>query len=101
MLKFQPNYTTSISDFEEFFITVYIFIGALYQRYVPKSISTRPNVEYSKTPNSEMVTIRIYSKIAKIDSENAGYTFVKKNYGFLFLNLCSYTCFYQKYKPLL
>lgn len=101
MLKFQINYTTSISCFEEFFITVYVFIDDLYQWYVPESVSTRRNVKYSKTMDSEIITISLCGEIVGIDSENAWYTFVKKNYGFLFPNLCSRTRFHRRQKALL
>ena len=101
MLKFQPDYTTSISCFEEFFITVYVLIDDLYQQYVPESVSTRRNAKNSKTTDSESITISLCGEIAGIDSQNAWYAFVKKNYGFLFPNLCSRTRFHRRHKALL
>ena len=101
MLKFQPNYTTSLSDFEEFFIAVYVFIDDLYQQYVPDSVSTRRNANHAKTTDSEIITISLCGEIAGIDSQNAWYAFVKKNYGFLFPNLCSRTRFHRRHKALL
>ena len=71
MLKFQPNYTTSLSDFEEFFIAVYVFVDDLYQQYVPVSVSTRCNVNHAKKTDSEIITISLCSEIAEIDSEHA------------------------------
>lgn len=91
MLKFQPNYTISISCFEEFFITVYVLINDIYQRYVPEFISTRRNANNSKATDSEIITFSLYGEIAGINFQNAWYAFVKKNYGFLFPNLCSRT----------
>ncbi|MBO8463542.1 MAG: hypothetical protein IAC13_06375 [Firmicutes bacterium] len=101
MLKFHSNSTTFISDFEEFFIFIYVLVDDLYQRYVPKSVSTRRNIDHSKTTDSEIITISLCGEIVGIDSENAWYAFVKKNYGFLFPNLCSRSRFHRRHKTLL
>ncbi len=101
MLKFHSNSTTFISDFEEFFIFIYVLVDDLYQRYVPDSVSRRRNIDHSKTTDSEIITISLCGEIAGIDSQNAWYAFVKKNYGFLFPTLCSRTRFHRRHKALL
>ena len=101
MLKFQPNYTTFLSAFEEFFIAVSVLIHDLYQQYVPDSVSTRHNANHAKTIDSEIITISLCAEIAGMDSQNAWYAFVKKNYHFLFPNLCRRTHFHRRHKALL
>ena len=94
MLKFQLHYITSLSNFEEFFIAVYVFVDDLYQQYVLDIVSTRRNIKYAKTIDSEIITISLCGEIAGIDSENAWYVFGKKYYHFLFPTLCSRTHFH-------
>ena len=101
MLKFQPNDTTSLSDFEEFFIAVSVFVDDLYQQYVLESVSTRRNANHAKTTDSKIITINLCGEIAGMDSQNAWYAFVKKNHHFLFQNLCSLTRFHRRHKALL
>lgn len=97
MLKFHSNSTTFISDFEEFFIFIYVLVDDLYQRYVPDSVSRRRNIDHSKTTDSEIITISLCGEIAGIDSQNARYAFVKKNYALLFPTLCSRTRFHRTF----
>lgn len=68
---------------------------------MPDTVSTRRNIKHAKTTDSEIITISLYGEIAGIDSENAWYVFVKKNYHFLFPTLCSRTCFHQRHTALL
>ena len=66
-----------------------------------ESVSARRNANNSKMPDSEIITISLRGEIAGIDSQNAWYALVKKNYGFLFPNLCSRTRFHRRHKALL
>lgn len=49
----------------------------------------------------EIITISICGELAGIDSENAWFSFVKKNYRHLFPNLCSRSCFNRTRRALL
>lgn len=69
MLKFQTNHTTTIETFEDFILIIFVMIDDLYQRYAPVSVSSRRHVKDAKLSDSEI-----------IDSENAWFSFVKKNY---------------------
>ena len=88
MLKFQDNNTTLLANFEDFILTVFTFVDDLYQKYVPTSVSERRNVLQAKLSDSEIITIGICGELAGIDSENAWFSFVKRNYKHLFPNLC-------------
>ena len=44
MLKFQTNYITTIQNFEDFILVVFVLIDDLYQTYVPVSVTQRRNV---------------------------------------------------------
>lgn len=51
--------------------------------------------------DSEIITISLCGELAGIDSENAWYSFVKRNYQHLFLNLCSRSRFNRTRRALL
>lgn len=93
MLKFQDDYTTIIATFEDFILLVYTIIDDLYHQFVPSSVSQRRNVDTAKMSDSEIITLSICGELAGIDSENAWYSFVKRNYRHLFPRLCSRTRF--------
>lgn len=101
MLKFQGNYTTLIATFEDFILLVYTMIDDLYQQFVPASVSKRRNVSTAKMSDSEIITLSICSELIGIDSENAWYSFVKRNYRHLFPNLCCRTRFNRTRRALL
>lgn len=101
MLKFQDNYTTIITTFEDFILLVYTIIDDLYHQFVPSSVSQRRNVDTAKMSDSEIITLSICGELAGIDSENAWYSFVKRNYRHLFPRLCSRTRFNRTRRALL
>lgn len=101
MLKFQDDYTTIIATFEDFILLVYTIIDDLYHQFVPISVSQRRNVDTAKMSDSEITTLSICGKLAGIDSENAWYSFVKRNYRHLFPRLCSRTRFNRTRRALL
>ena len=101
MLKFQDNYTTILTTFEDFILLVYTIIDDLYHQFVPSSVSQRRNVDTAKMSDSEIITLSICGELAGIDSENAWYSFVKRNYRHLFPRLCSRTRFNRTRRALL
>ena len=101
MLKFQDDYTTIIATFEDFILLVYTIIDDLYLQFVPTSVSQRRNVDTAKMSDSEIITLSICGELAGIDSENAWYSFVKRNYRHLFPRLCSRTRFNRTRRALL
>ena len=101
MLKFQDDYTTLIATFEDFILLVYTIIDDLYQQFVPLSVSKRRNADAAKMSDSEIITLSICSELISIDSENAWYSFVKRNYRHLFPNLCCRTRFNRTRRALL
>ena len=101
MLKFQDDYTTIITTFEDFILLVYAIIDDLYHQFVPSSVSQRRNVDTAKMSDSEIITLSICGELAGIDSENAWYSFVKRNYRHLFPRLCSRTRFNRTRRALL
>lgn len=101
MLKFQNNYTTVIATFEDFILTVYVMIDDLYWEYAPHSVSCRRHIQDTKLSDSEIITISICGELAGIDSENAWFSFVKRNYRHLFPKLCSRSRFNRTRRALL
>lgn len=71
MLKFQDNYTTLITTFEDFIFLIYTLIDDQYQQVVPLSVSQRPNVTLAKLSDSEIITLSICDELVGIDSENS------------------------------
>lgn len=76
-------------------------IDDLYQQFVPLHVSKRRNHQYSKMSDSEIITICICGELAGIDSENAWYSFVKRNLRHLFSDFCSRTRFNRTRRALL
>ena len=101
MSKFQNNNTTVIATFEDFILLVYTVIDDLYQQFVPAFVSQRKNVDTAKMSDSEIITLSICGELMGIDSENAWYSFVKRNYRHLFPSLCSRTRFNRTRRALL
>ncbi len=101
MLKFQDNYTTLLATFEDFILLVYTIIDDLYQQVVPTSVSKRRNVNTAKLSDPEMIPLSICGELLGIASENAWYSFVKRNYRHLFPNLCCRTRFNRTRRTLL
>lgn len=101
MLKFQNNNTMVIATFEDFILTVYVVIDELYHQFVPPEVTSRRNIGNAKLSDPEIITISICGELAGIDSENAWFSFVKKNYRHLFPNLCSRSRFNRTRRALL
>ena len=101
MLKFQDHYTTLIATFEDFILLVYTIIDDLYQQFVPASVSQRRNAHTAKMSDPEIITLSICGELIGMDSENAWYSFVKRNYRHLFPALCCRTRFNRTRRALL
>lgn len=89
MLKFQNNNTTVIATFEDFILTTYVIIDELYHQFALPEVAKRRHVLDAKLSDSEIITISLCGELLGVDSENAWFSFVKKNYRHLFPNLCS------------
>ena len=101
MLKFQDNYTTTIENFEDFILIISVIMDDLYQQYVPVSVSNRRNIKDAKLFDSEIITISICGELVGIDSEKAWFSFVKKNYKYLFPKIGSRSRFNRTRRALL
>ena len=101
MLKFQNNNTITIATFEDFILTAFVIIDELYFRYVPDAVSKRRNVFNAKLSDSEIITISICGELIGVDSENAWFSFVKKNYHHLFPGIGSRSRFNRTRRALL
>lgn len=101
MLKFQDNHTTVIATFEDFILTVYVIIDDFYRQFAPPEVMHRRHVLDAKLSDPEIITIGICGELAGIDSENAWFCFVKRNYRHLFPNLCSRSRFNRTRRALL
>lgn len=101
MLKFQIDYTTLIATFEDFILLTYTIIDDLYKQFAPTVVSKRRNVGLARLSDPEVITLSICGELLGIDSENAWYSFVKRNYLHLFPELCSRTRFNRTRRTLL
>ena len=101
MLKFQNNHTTTIETFEDFILIVFVIIDELYLQHAPVSVSHRRHVKDAKLSDSEIITISICGELVGIDSENAWFSFVKKNYKHLFPKIGSRSRFNRTRRALL
>ena len=101
MLKFQDNNTTIIATFEYFILTTYVIIDELYHQFAPPEVTRRRHVLDAKLSDSEIITISLCGELAGIDSENAWFSFVKRNYKHLFPQLCSRSRFNRTRRALM
>ena len=101
MLKFQSDYNITIKQFEDFILIVYVIVDDLYLQYAPDQVLKRRNISQAKLSDSEIITITICGELVGIDSENAWFSFVKKNYSYLFPNIGSRTRFNRTRRNLL
>lgn len=88
MLKFQDDYITLISTFEDFILLVYVMVDNLYKQFAPVSVAQRRNICIAKMSAPRIIALSICSEVIGIDSEKAWYSFVKRNCRHLFPDLC-------------
>lgn len=100
MLKFQNN-TTVIATFEDLILTPYVIIDELYHQFTLPEVAKRRHVLDTKLSDSEIITISLCGELLSIDSENAWFSFVKKNYRHLFPQLCSRSRFNRTRRALM
>ena len=101
MLKFQDNNTTVIATFEDFILTTYVIIDELYHQFAPPEVTSRRHILDAKLSDSEIITISLCGELAGVDSENAWFSFVKRNYRHLFPQLCSRSRFNRTKRALM
>lgn len=76
-------------------------IDDLYHQFAPSEVISRRHVLDVKLSDPEIIIISICDELAGIDSENAWFSFVKKNYHHLFPNFCSRSRFNRTKRALL
>ncbi len=101
LLKSHTNDTTALTTFEDFILMAYVIVDDLYQTFAPPEVARRRHILDAKLSDSEIITISLCGELAGIDSENACYSFVKKNYRHLFPGLCSRSRFNRTRRALL
>lgn len=101
MLKFQDNNTTVIATFEDFILTAYVIIDELYHQFAPPEVTRRRHILNAKLSDSEIITISLCGELTGVDSENAWFSFVKRNYRHLFPQLCSRSRFNRTRRALM
>ena len=88
MPKFQEKYSIAHQSSEDFILVIFVLVDDLYKKVVPNQIKHRANVDKALLSDSEIITIALCGEIVGVDSENAWYAFVKKNYRHLFPKMC-------------
>ena len=101
MSKFQEEYSIARQSFEDFILVVYVMVDDLYKKVAPNQVKHRPNVDKALLSDSEIISIALCGEIFRVDSENAWYTFVKKNYRHLFPRMCDRSQFNRTRRNLL
>lgn len=101
MLKFQKDYSIAHQSFEDLILVIFVLVDDLYQKVAPKSVKHRPNIHKAILNDSEIITIALCGEILGIDSENAWYSFVKKNYRHLFPQMYDRSQFNRKRRNLM
>ena len=82
-------------------LTAYVKIDELCHQFVPPEVTFRRHILDAKLSDPEIIKINICGELAGIDSENAWFSFVKKDYRYLFPKLCSRIRFNRTRRALL
>ena len=101
MSKFQAEYNIAHQSFEDFILVIYVLVDDLYKKVAPNQVKYRPNVDKALLSDSEIIAIALCGEILGVDSENAWYSFVKKNYRNLFPRMCDRSQFNRTRRNLL
>ena len=101
MSKFQSEYSIAHQSFEDFILVIYVLVDDLYKKVAPNQVKYRPNVDKALLSDSEIITIALCGETVGADSENAWYSFVKKNYRHLFPRMCDRSQFNRTRRNLL
>lgn len=80
-------------NLSDFFLVTYVIIDDIYHQIVPEEIRFRPNYHQAKLSDSEIITLAIVGELQGVSSEKAWFNYVRKNYKYLFPNLCDRTRF--------
>ena len=73
----------------------------MYHQFAPSEVTRRRHILDAKLSDTEIITISLCGELAGIDSENAWYSFVKRNYRHLFPHLCSRSRFNRTRRALM
>ncbi|WP_058485035.1 IS982 family transposase [Defluviitalea phaphyphila] len=100
MLKLNNYSITEIENLKDFFTVSFVIIDDIYQEIIPDNIRNRKNINLAILSDSEIITIALVGELLTIDSENAWFKFVKKNFKDLFPKLCDRSRFNRTRKNL-
>ena len=101
MSKFQEEYSIAYQSFEDFILVIFVLVDDLYKKVAPNQVKCRPNIDKALLSDAEIITIALCGEIVGVDSENAWYSFVKKNYRHLFPRMCDRSQFNRTRRNLL
>ena len=101
MSKFQEEYSTANQSFEDFILVIFVLVDDLYKKVAPNQVKCRRNLDKALLSDSEIITIAICGELVGVDSENAWYSLVKKNFRHLFPRMCDRSQFNRTRRNLL
>lgn len=84
MLELNNYYKPLIENVKDLFLSCYVIVDDIYQQVIPKLIQNRKNIVKANLSDSEIITIAIMGEVCGIDSENAWFKYVSKNFKDLF-----------------
>lgn len=93
MLELNRYYIHEELSLSDFFLVTYVIIDDLYHQVIPDEIRFRRNYNQAKLSDSEIITLALVGEMQGITSEKSWIAFVRKNYKYLFPNLCDRTRF--------
>ncbi|MGL5715729.1 MAG: IS982 family transposase [Paraclostridium sp.] len=93
MLELNNYYIQELENLTDLFTSIFVIVDDIYNEIIPISITNRRNIKDSKLCDSEIVTISIVGELLTIDSENAFFSLLKREYKALFPKLGDRTRF--------
>lgn len=84
MLELNKYDIKKIEDLKDFITVTFVIIDDIYHEIAPTNVADRRNLDKATLSDSEIITISIVGELMTIDSENAWFNFVKRNFKDLF-----------------
>ena len=93
MLELNNYYIQKVENLTDLFTIIFTIVDDIYNDIIPISIRNRRNIKDSKLCDSEIITISIVGELLTIDSENAFFSLLSREYSKLFPKLGDRTRF--------
>ena len=93
MLELSNYYIQEVENLTDLFTIIYTIVDDIYNNIIPIDIRNRRNIKDSKLSDSEIIIISIVGELLTIDSEKSFFSWLSREYKYLFPKLGDRTRF--------